>query len=270
MIGSDYSGTHKGSKYITYSFVSVDAQSSTDWPLARSEWRTEFLSDGRRLSFKGLADRIRLGSLGPFLETLHHLHGHCVVLGVTKSLDQFSSSPRAFELWGNAQNLKGRWKVKDFEQLSRVAHLFAVLVAEFSQPGQHVTWITDDDQVVANDARLTDAMLLASKFTGGYCPHSLGEFAMNTSSVDGFLPFEDFVSIPDLFAGALSELLNGTSLQLQQGRPPTDLDSVALSSKARVLLDWLFGARSGLRPAAFLIDGERDAGFRLFEVRFEH
>ena len=45
-----------------------------------------------------------------------------------------------------------------------------------------VTWITDDDSIVANAGRLDDVHQFAARLSAVFVPHQLGVFAMNTVS----------------------------------------------------------------------------------------
>lgn len=62
----------------------------------------------------------------------------------------------------------------------------------------HISWVTDNDSIVANDERLDDTHRFATRLSGLGVPHRLGEFMMNTVSIDTEdRGFEDFVAIPD-------------------------------------------------------------------------
>ena len=85
--------------------------------------------------------------------------------------------------------------------------MFAVFLSLWSRPRMNVTWITDEDEIVANDKRLDDIHQIAARLVSRYVPHNMGVFAMNSTTIDGKDRFfEDFVSISDLAAGMLSEV----------------------------------------------------------------
>jgi hypothetical protein len=76
----------------------------------------------------------------------------------------------------------------------------------------HISWVTDNDSIVANNERLDDTHHFAARLSGLYVSHRLGEFMMNTVSIDTEdRGFEDFVAIPDLAAGMLAEVVSGMS-----------------------------------------------------------
>ena len=125
----------------------------------------------------------------------------------------------------------------------RVAHFFSMFLGTWSSPGMDVTWITDDDSIVANTGRLDDVHQFAARLSAVFVPHQLGVFAMNTVSYDNKARgFEDFVAIPDLAAGMISEALSVTPSQ-EQGRA-NEYRPEQLSAKSEVIADW-FWHRSG-------------------------
>jgi hypothetical protein len=51
-----------------------------------------------------------------------------------------------------------------------------------------LTWITDQDEFVANDARHDDALVAAARVSPFYVPHPMGVFALNTTGQDPEAP----------------------------------------------------------------------------------
>jgi hypothetical protein len=86
MMGSDYSGDHKASRFRVYCYLLADTDASPDWPLQRQLVRQRYLPDGRRMAFKSLGDKHRQRALVPFLEAAETIRGHIVALIVTKEL----------------------------------------------------------------------------------------------------------------------------------------------------------------------------------------
>lgn len=272
MVGSDYSGTHAKSKYLVYTFLFADEERSSYWPKARHDWRKSFLADGRRLSFKALNDRIRRRSLQPFLDTLRYLFGSCVSIAVHKHYKKMASEESTLDFWRQIHGLKAKWRPTAFEQMVRTAHLFALLVGHFSRPHQDITWITDEDEIVANDDRLTDTMDFVAQFSKLHVPHKLGVFAMNTTAYGGVSrAFEDFVALPDLVAGALAEYLSIRCLQAdwnQEGDLPLLPD--LLTPKTELLCSWLCSLDiGGLSRSIIVVDDVMNGIFRVKRIVFE-
>jgi hypothetical protein len=243
MFGSDYSGDHAESPFRIYGFLVADEDGSPQWPARCHAVREKHLKDGRRMSFKNMNDGQRRRALIPFLEAAEYLEGHVVVVAVTKQLRQMSSTPTSVQVWQDLHGLQANWDRRAFEQMARVAHFFSMFVGAWSSPGVDVTWITDDDSIVANAGRLDDVHQFAARLSALFVPHQLGIFAMNTASFGSKARgFEDFVTIPDLAAGMIGEVLSVTRSQ-EQIRP-NEYRPEELSVKSEVIADW-FWHRSG-------------------------
>jgi len=252
MFGSDYSGDHAKSPFRIYGFLIADEDGSPEWPVRCHAVREKHLKDHRRMSFKNMNDGRRRRALVPFLEAAEYLQGHVVVVAVTKQLEHLSSTPTSMQFWRDSHGLDAKWDPKAFEQMVRVAHFFSMLLGVWSSPGADVTWITDDDSIVANAGRLEDVHQFVARLSGLFVPHDLGVFAMNTASSDSeSCGFEDFVAIPDLAAGMIGEVLSATRSQ-GQGRP-NEYRPEALSSKSITIADWFWHRSGPLKKLCILV-----------------
>jgi hypothetical protein len=256
LFGSDYGGAHSKSPFRTYGFLIADAQASPDWPNRCRVVRDAFLKDGRRMSFKNLNDFHRQHALIPFLEAAETLDGHVVVVAVTKSLTCLSTSSRggSMEVWNRLHGFQAKWSPFAFEQMARIAHFFALFLGTWSSPGMHISWITDEDDIVANPERLDDTHQFAASLCGLYLRHKIGEFMMNTPAViSPDRSFEDFVAIPDLAAGMISEVLTVPTSSDGIRRPDAQEQS-SLSLKSEIIADWFWHNRGTLKKSCILID----------------
>lgn len=204
MFGSDYSGSHSGSQFRTYGFVVGDADASPEWPSRCRKSRSAFLADGRRMAFKSLNDGQRRRALIPFLEASEAINGHVVVVAINKKLTHISTHQGSVAVWEALHGFKARWDPRVFEEMVRVSHFFSLFLAAWSSPNMNISWMTDEDDIVANAERLDDAHQFAARLSMLHVPHHLGEFMMNTPAVmPDELMFEDFLAIPDLAAGMI-------------------------------------------------------------------
>jgi len=271
MLGSDYSAGRSGCKHDVYAFLIADEEASPEWPALRHAIRQNHLPDGRRLSFKRLADGQRQRALVPFLDAADSLTGHLVVLLVDKRLRGLSTGRNSLRVWQELHGLHGKWDQTAFEKLARVVHIFAILVGMWSRPFADISWITDEDEIVANDARLTDALLLAERFSGLYTSHQLGTFAMNSTAIDDTSRgFEDFVAIPDLVAGALAELVTAwaNSCPSWYVDDNSTLDPSLLSHKTNVISAWFSTRSAMLRRTAVLVERVGPTDFHVVDLDF--
>lgn len=268
LIGSDYSGTHSKSGYTTYSFLVADADLSPNYPLERRILRERYLPNNRRMSFKNLNDRYRREALQPFLQTAELLMGLCVVIVVHKDLKRMTTGSNTLKIWKNLHGLQGKWTASAFEDMVRVVHFLCLLISDFSTPLQHITWITDQDEIVANDDRLTDVLNLVARMTGLYIKHPLGELAVNTTEIDTIdRIFEDFVAIPDLIAGAFSEVVNVWSSQEGWSNDKElSLHPKYLSEKSNIISTWFCQKPQNLKRIIVLIDRHEKNSFKVQQM----
>lgn len=206
------------------------------------------------MSFKNLNDTHRRSALVPFLEMSEHLEGSVVAVAVRKNLQPLTAGKEPMNCWKERHGLRANWDWKTFEQMASVAHFFSLLLSVWSSPGMNVSWITDDDNIVANDSRLDDMQEFSARISTMYLKHALGEFMMNTVAVDTQeRDFEDYLAIPDLAAGMLSEVLStadsGTFI-----RSPGLGGQKVLSDKSEIIADWFWHSSGSLKKACILID----------------
>jgi hypothetical protein len=266
-IGSDYGGDHKNSSYNTYAFLLVDDRPS-QWLSTQRRVRDTYFTDARRMSFKRLSDPQRQAALVPFLRAAHDLPGHLVVFVVHKSVRLHPTRGDNPDWARDMFALSANWKLPSLEDAIRKAHFFALLVSQWSNPFMDVTWISDEDEFVANERRLDDAQQIAARLSSLYLPHTLREFAMNTTKVDGpGLELEDLVAVPDLTAGMLAELSSalakGTSWSDLSGRHALQMDVV--QDKSELIADWFWHSDAKLARTCIVID-KVDARSRVFKL----
>ena len=265
MVGSDYSGDHGNSRFRVYSYLVVDTDASASWPNVRRRMRQTYLRDGRRMSFKALGDKVRKRALIPFLETAEEFSGHLVAIVVTKELTKMSA-PFDHAKWVSQFGFDSSWSPTAFEAMCRTAHMFALLLGLWSRPMTHVTWITDEDAIAANESRLDDTHRMAASLTSLYLPHRMGVFAMNTTAIDeADRAVEDFVAIPDLAAGMLSEVFGKIQFDGALPSSPNVKLPSDFSEKSQIISSWFWWPHSSLQRTCILID--RFGGDERFRVQ---
>jgi hypothetical protein len=246
---SDYSGQHSSAKAEVYSFLLVDAIYLWLWDEMRRRFRCQYLPNRRRMAYKGLNDRKKLMALMPFLRITNCIPGLLMVFFVDKRINKLLNISREDILRSGA--LKLIWKARVLERLFRVASFASLLMACMSERGQDLLWFTDEDDIVANEDRLRDALELIGRFLGNLLPHPLGHMRFgSTRSDDGSLGVEDLTAIPDLVSGAVNEL--GPffiGIDLDAPAPQENLfREIELPEKAQVITSWFMdGTQHPLR-----------------------
>jgi hypothetical protein len=139
----------------------------------------------------------------------------------------------------------------------RKVHFLSIVLSVWSRPYTNLTWITDADEFVANDARHDDALIAAARVSSFYVSHPMGVFALNTTGQDPEAPdYEDLCAIPDLTAGMLSEIASRLSrVGSWQNRLPKIL-ATELPIKTDVIADWFWDTDMPLRKTFITIEME--------------
>lgn len=251
IIASDYGGEHKNSTHLIYCYLLVRG-GLRRW-LSSTIVARKHLIDGRRMAYKRLDDPMRQNALVPFLVAAAGLDGHLVAIAVDKRKKWLSTAPNTSNHMLRELNLKATWNARALESMLRKVHVTAILLSLWSRPYGNVTWITDQDEFVANDLRHDDALLAAARFSSFYVDHPMGVFRLNTTGQDvDARDFEDMCAIPDLAAGMLSDVSTRLSGRKWEDRPLKLASD--LPPKAEVIADWFWDSAMALRKTLISID----------------
>jgi len=202
VLASDYSGEHAHPEFRVLAFLLTTFKSvMTDWQPSRQAVRRKHLTDGRRMSFKALNDARRINALPSFLEAASQLRGVLICVGVEKT----HTLP-----FNHLPPLEHNWKPDSLKKLLEICAFGAAIVDGLRSTGQGMHWITDDDAIVATESAKRDAMKLFGSIAHKY-PNEEPRFRLGIASqFDDDRIAEDLVAIPDLAAGAFSDMLLAT------------------------------------------------------------
>lgn len=268
-IASDYSGSHKKCKYETISILIVDIDNSRKWFEERRIIRDKYLPEGRRMSYKTLNDKYRQNALLPFLYATNYIHGICISLSFRKNKTiQFITKDNIATTLAGAP-FRAKWSWKDLNSLFRILFFVNFFIAGFAKDGQNIYWMSDEDAIFANQDRTNDALMLLSAFAEQYVDKNLGDLGQGTTIFDDSDRInEDIVSIPDLSAGALSELF--TLICDSHGKIAFGLYNEMpknISPKSDPIISWL-GCRLGnLKKLVLLFEPAEKDMFKVSYVR---
>ena len=271
IVGTDFGGSHGDASYQSMSLLIADASSVASWQLQRENFRSRYLPDGRRLSYKGLNDRQKQKALIPFLLTANRLDGLVLAVLIHKRVQSLFQP--AGRLSHDDPELAAflDWKIGSIERMLRAIHFVSLLLRGLSAPGQDVLWITDEDEIAANEQRLRQLVAAFANVSSHYLPHDLRHLRIGTTTSDtGRRDVEDLVAIPDLVAGALTDvipsLVNHSALQTSRLVIPVP---AGLKAKARTLMDWFSDNRHALKRAVLVLDeGSTEGKCRVTCLRF--
>ena len=254
LAASDYSGEAKGSNFVVFSFLLASLESWADWEPKRVQVRRTHLSNLRRMSFKQLGDKQRRAALIPLLDAASRLQGISFSVAVHKSCNEIFNDP-PLDLSNPAFHAYRSWKPKVLTKAFFVIHILIFLLAGLGAPMQNVLWFTDEDSIAANDNRLGELTQLLSWIGSNYLPFTMGHIRCGTSrSDDGTRQLEDYLAIPDLIAGALSEQLNLPSFENVNKGDVFWLYRPDMSNKAKTITSWFSDISSPLKKIFCVIE----------------
>lgn len=270
-IASDYSGEHDLARYQTLSFLFADLQHCYTWENKRIQFRNRYLADGRRIAFKNLRDKKSREALPYLLDAANTILGLSITFLIDKQIESLFREEGAIDRTEPKLEEYLHWPQGSFEKMLRVVHLISFFLAGLSRKYQDVMWITDQDEIAANEARLRELTNITAEISSHYLPHTLRHLRCGTTKSDnGSRQLEDLASIPDLIAGALSEVLGvyrdeGVGLQKPLIiRPPENL-----SNKSIEILNWFATDIETLKRLVFSIEPvEGSSTLTLKQIRF--
>jgi hypothetical protein len=238
LLASDYAGQHAGSRYETFSFLVADHVYLWLWDEMRRAVREKFLSNGRRMAYKSLKDGQRQRALVPFLRAANAIQGVLFTLAVDKTI-----LPALAGASEETMRHFPRWKPASIGKLAVIASVAATLVAGLADPrgpGQHLLWISDHDDILPDESRAEEALLVAARVLNAYVSQEIGDVTWMTPSPDEDSRFmEDLLALPDLAAGVLAELLTaGCYVYDEDLRAPVARPGHPPARKSAAVRDW--------------------------------
>lgn len=239
---SDYSGQHKNASHEAYSFLVTTHKSLQDWIERRSQFRKNWLKDGRRISFKQLREPARWNALAPFLSTANCIEGNVITFLIDQRVGSFMNGGASTIQEVFPDCFSANTKHGTTEKMFRLASFVSLLLAGLRQEQQRSIWFSDHDETLSTSPRREEFARLAYYLTLGFTrwknPADV-EFATTDSAC---LPVwaEDLASVPDLIAGTSCHLNSilpscfGTETWTASVKPTHQIDRRALA-----IVNWM-------------------------------
>lgn len=227
-IFSDYS---ECAGWSVFAFLACEVDQCAQWFLASGKVRADFLAKGRRMSYKGMNDGRRRAALLPFLHAADSIAGVLVVVAFSKGRFDQVVSPKTDVM----NKLFCEWKARVREKVLVCADIAAYLGNVLACPGRKVYWFTDNDDIAANDVQL---MKLRKLFWALSSEDGRLDTEVMTPSQMPSLRVEDMLSVPDLMAGSVANVLDELSQRKLYCQRVTIPMSGFVKAKANVVLNW--------------------------------
>ena len=272
LIGSDYSGESKHEPYLVYSFILAGNRGWASWAEHRIKLRAQIMPDKRRMTCKNLGDRYRRELLLPILRAADGLNGLSVSFAINKKCPSLFPSSGPLDLKNPDFSKFLKWQPAVLNKAFMVLHCLGILLARAAKKGQNVFWFTDQDAIVANNDMLTDLTTAFGWISSGYLSFDLGHIRCGTTKCDnGSLQIEDFVAIPDLIAGALSEQFRSSLALGLWDDKYFCLSGPDMNEKACPITFWFGTSQEFLKKHLFVIDpGTNESTHKVSWLNFTH
>lgn len=232
---SDYSQVI--GKYKTYSFLVIGRSGADYFNGARKILRKNFNLGNRCMSYKGLNDKRKLQALSAFLSCAGSMDGILITFAVDTQI-KYMFADQFLEVWEELS----AFKKNVLEDLLRVVHFGAQAIMTVFSDSQNIVWFTDCDAIVANEEyEQLFGKLAEVTIRHMFMPQeNINKVVFGLSEIDdGSLEIEDFISIPDLAAGALCETLDQLNLSNLQVTPKIVLGKPNVRKKTDIICDWI-------------------------------
>lgn len=264
---SDYSRVQ--GEYKTYTFLLVGRSSADYFNGIRKILREDFNLKNRRISYKGLNDKIKLKALPAFLSCAGAMDGLLITFAVDTQI-RYMFAEKFIDAWPELSE----FKKNTVEDMLRVVHFGAQAIMTAFSSGQNIVWFTDSDAIVANEkheqlfGRLAETMIRHM-----FMPNEdINQIVFGLSEIDdGSLEIEDFVAIPDLIAGALCETLDRLNQADLRVTSKIILNKPKVQPKTDIICEWLGKTICPLKKFGVVFDkyGSNQWDFRptFFSIR---
>jgi len=264
VVASDVGGEHDSSEYWVVSMFLCDPAKWRQWEAGRRRLRRSSLKDGRKISYKKLAEGQRWRSHTEFLEATNTIPGLLASVIARKAIKGLVTFPGMAGRLQQEGILKTTWDDIGFERLTRVAFFVSYFLSKVLRPRQEVLWISDEDPMFANDLKSADTASVASAWLSRFVNFELGSIGVCTTKVDEGDRFEeDLAAIPDMVAGALSHVLTA-ALRARAKEPGS---AFSIPCKAKSIWAWIVDPTKAMDMVFIVFDKTQDG--RVFSFEFE-
>jgi hypothetical protein len=241
---SDYSGDSASSKYLTYTFL-VCAWNQTGFFLdMMEEIRRENGLESKEIEFKDLHYGPIKRALDVYLGALNFVPGLLFTIAIEKqALYRMANKEETTHILQLLEeNGCGEWEPQVIDKLLFLCHAAAYLVTLLAKAGQKISWMSDHDNIVANENRKKHWLRIFGNCLSYYADRDY-------PLVGGAVPFRerslmmlDLLSATDLTAGAIEHHLTRKAKGKERDRKDVE-----------VILKWLSHDGIGLKKISILI-----------------
>ncbi len=212
---SDYGGEHGDAHYSTYSFifVALDKNGPFQSHMRALRQKHKIYAPYSEFKYKDLKYGPRSRALPEYLELIDKLiHGAVVTVAIDKKIASIFGASKSEAHASIANQLEvggfGKWTGHVGEKALRVLHILAALTAAMTYDQQRLLWYSDTDQINedAKNRSFSSTQKLFESICAMYMTHGFEVLGFGKSFLEKCY-LDDLLSVPDLAAGMLQDLL---------------------------------------------------------------
>ena len=251
-IFTDYSGENReGSTYVFSFFVFDVTYDHIAFGDAMAELRNTIFKPNceKEISWKGRNHHTIKKVLPQFLAVVEQTRGFLLTLVFENGVKNAFYGLSDVDLSNELKVIGGDYAPHIARKLLIILHTVSYLISILSRPDRPVTWVTDQDAVVANSDVWKCTLDTFGHVVNQYCPHGLSFLGCSDSK---HIPeFKDHLSVPDLAAGVMWD-----AFRHEDGIVDLAKHNHKLGDQAQLLRSWMANKRNRLvKLNVGLIDG---------------
>lgn len=234
---SDYSYNSE-QQLIAYSMLIMDNESFISFKGNQMHFWEGASLDGRIIEYKKLNDQIRQRALSPFLQFCNNINGLLLTVLFNRNTKSIFQNKRPEYL----ETQMKVWKNEEVqEKFLRLREIIVVMLNGLGRESQKIYWITDNDDIVANDLQLRVANEILKETLDKHLDFKIGVCEFKTTSIDSpDRVFEKLCSLTDLCAGGLVDFIGDYVKRNLVGLNPEILNPIDHSKdKVNSITNWL-------------------------------
>lgn len=212
---SDFGGEHKSASFMTYSFLIISYDKIHPFIEAMANLRREhnILEPYSEFAYEDLNYGPRKRALPGFLKIVDSLlHGALITIAVDKNIvSLFGADKKTVHTQIKKEFIDAglsEWKFEPAEKALRICHAISFFTSLTTHKDQRLLWYCDNDTINDNEAFFNDTKNILNRTLSLYVNHSFDILGF-AKSFDGKSHLDDLLSITDLAAGVIQDLLSG-------------------------------------------------------------
>lgn len=214
---SDFGGEHSTARFHTYSFLFLAYNKVGPFADQVKELRQEYglLDPYSEFAYKRLQSGARSRALPEFLRVIDHfVHGAIVTVAIDKRIETvFGPSKREAHAALSAHLVNqglGQWNGYAAEKVLRVCHMIGLFASLLTTDQQRLLWYCDRDAINEDGSTrdFSDTQKILARVIGLYAKHGFEVLGFG-KSFEGKSHLDDLLSVADLAAGVIQDLLQG-------------------------------------------------------------